>query len=67
MWQNMDETMCLRLHEQDMRRAWQHAQGSQLPRAGKPARLNAPLAVKSFIVAVKSWLPSPLPERRAAE
>ena len=67
MWQNMDETMCLRLHEQDMRRAWQRAQGGQLLGVGKPARLNAPLAVKSFVVAVKSWLSSPLLERRAVE
>jgi hypothetical protein len=67
MWQNMDATMCLRLHEQDMRRAWQRAQSSRLHKVEGPTHLIERGAVRSLVLAVVTLMSVPRLLRRAAE
>ena len=68
MWQNMDEKMCLRLHEQDMHRAFYGVSGSRSAKIGEPARLlGAFAAFQSLALAAGSLLSSQRLRRRLAE
>ena len=60
MWQNMDERMCLRLHEQDMQNMRLALHGGRTKRRAKdakPAGAKAPgrIATSLATMAISAW------------
>jgi len=60
MWQNMDEKMCLRLHEQDMQNMRQALHGNRTQRRAKDAKtagVKAPGRIVTWLAttALSAW------------